>query len=209
MNDFHKKGYVGVKELVSNEVVDLVSQYALLDEILNYQTELSDNNSVTVKNTHSKYADTLMESLLLQLKPKMEYVTEMELIPTYSYYRVYRPGSTLKRHIDRSACEISTSICFNYYYEHETDNLKWPIFFNGNPIFLDPGDAVIYKGIDIPHWRNELKAPNLSYHIQGFFHYVNKNGPHVDEALDKRLFIGQKKKNNNSEFKKSYISTIN
>ena len=208
MNDFHKKGYVGVKEIISKEIVDLVSQYALLDELTDYQTEIVDNTTISVKNTHSKYADTLMESLLLQLKPKIEYVAEMELLPTYSYYRVYRSGSILKSHVDRPACEVSSSVCFNYYYEDETDTLKWPIFFNDNPIFLDPGDAVIYKGIDIPHWRNELKAPKLSYHIQGFFHYVNKNGPNVDHALDNRLFIGEKKKTNN-KFKKSYLSTIN
>jgi len=207
MNDFHKKGYVGVREILSKDIVDLVSQYAMLDEIVDYQTEISDINSVTVENTHSKYADTLMESLLLQLQPKMEYVTEMELVPTYSYYRVYRPGSTLKKHVDRPACEISVSVCFNYNYEDQTNNLQWPIFFNDNPVFLNPGDAVVYRGIDIPHWRDEFKAPNLSYHIQGFFHYVNKKGPHVNESLDGRPFIGAKKKINDN-CKKSYISTI-
>ena len=205
MNDFHNKGYVGVRELVSNEVVDLVSQYALLDELTNY--EIESGNNLQVENAHSKYADPLMESLLLQLQPKMEYVTEMELVPTYSYYRVYRPGSTLKKHVDRPACEISVSVCFNYNYEDQTNNLQWPIFFNDNPVFLNPGDGVVYRGIDIPHWREELKAPKLSWHVQGFFHYVNKKGPHVDQALDRRMFIGERK-STKTKFDKPYISAI-
>lgn len=205
MNDFHNKGYIGVRELVSSEVVDLVSQYALLDELTNY--EIESGNNLQVENAHSKYADPLMESLLLQLQPKMEYVTEMELVPTYSYYRVYRPGSTLKKHVDRPACEISVSVCFNYNYEDQTNNLQWPIFFNDNPVFLNPGDGVVYRGIDVPHWREELKAPKLSWHVQGFFHYVNKKGPHVDQALDKRMFIGERK-STKTKFDKPYISTI-
>jgi hypothetical protein len=106
----------------------------------------------------------------------------MELIPTYSYYRIYRPGSVLKKHVDRPSCEVSASICFNYFYEHETDTLKWPIFFNGTPLVLKSENLLVYKGMEVPHWREELKTSDLSFHIQGFFHYVNKNGPHTDHT---------------------------
>jgi len=208
MSQFHELKYVPVKELVSQETVELFSQYALIDELFNFNPEIQQEPDAQVKNAHSKYADPFAESLLLHLKPKMEYVTELELIPTYSYYRVYRPGSVLKKHVDRPSCEISTSICFKYDYKERNEDLIWPIFFNNQPVVLYPGDGVVYKGMEVPHWREELNAPEFSYHIQAFFHYVNKNGPYVEYALDKRISIGQKKETNN-KFKKSYLSTIN
>ncbi len=75
---------------------------------------------------------------------------------------------------------------------------------------LEPGDAIVYRGCEIEHWREQLSAPEYSYHIQAFFHYVDANGPNADQQLDKRLFIGQPKyiKEATKLASKSYLSTI-
>ena len=211
---FKEDKYIAVKEMLSQEVVDLASQYALIDEMTRFSKEGIVGDGTQVPDAHSKYADPLMESILLSLVPKMEYVTGLTLLPTYSYYRVYRPGMDLKPHIDRPACEISTTVCLKYNYQQLQNELVWPMFVQSKngPVGLGlaPGDAIVYRGCDIEHWREKLSAPEYSYHIQAFFHYVDANGPHSDQQLDNRLFLGQPKK---SEVKpnlvnKNYVSSI-
>ena len=53
-----------------------------------------------VPGAYSKYGDWVMETLLLYVMPIMKAKTGLDLIPTYSYTRIYRKGSILKRHKD-------------------------------------------------------------------------------------------------------------
>lgn len=211
---FKENKYVAVKEMLSQEVVNIASQYALIDEMTRFNREGIDGDGTQVPAAHSKYADPLMESILMDIIPKMEYVTGLKLLPTYSYYRVYRPGMELKAHIDRPACEISTTICLKYNYQQLQNELVWPMYVQSKDgplgLGLEPGDAIVYRGCEIEHWREQLSAPEYSYHIQAFFHYVDANGPNADQQLDKRLFIGQPKsiKEDTKLASKSYLSTI-
>lgn len=200
---FEDLKYQPIKQILSEEIIELVSQYALLDELTNF-TSVGDTQ---VPGAHSRYGDILMESLLIKLKPSIEFVSGKVLIPTYSYYRVYRPGHELKTHKDRPACEYSVTVSFNQNYQSMTNQYSWPMYVEGTPVHLDPGDAIVYKGVEVEHWRDKFDAPQLSYHIQGFFHYVDANGPYAEEALDKRMFIGQPKvpKNKSNLPNKSYI----
>jgi hypothetical protein len=45
--------------------------------------------------------------------------------------------------------------------------------YEWNRINLEPGDAAIYSGCEIEHWREEFKG---DWHAQTFLHYVDKNG---------------------------------
>jgi hypothetical protein len=196
MNTFNEKGYQPVKEIIGEELIHIATQYALLDEVTNFSPESKD---AQVEGSHSRYGDLLMESILMALHPKMEYVTGLKLIPTYSYYRVYRPGNELKPHTDRPACEISTTVSFGRNYQDAND-YKWGMFIEDKEIVLEPGDAIVYKGCDVKHWREKFSAPQFSYHVQGFFHYVDANGPHKDQALDKRNFIGEPRKVSSKDY---------
>jgi hypothetical protein len=201
---FNEKKYQPIKEILSPDIVSLVTQYALLDEMTNYTAE---GTNEQVPGAHSRYADILMESLLMKLKSSIEFVTDKKLLPTYSYYRVYRPGHDLKPHTDRPACEYSVTVSFGQNYQNETGKYSWPMFVEGTPVHLEPGDAIVYKGCEANHWREKFSAPEYSYHIQGFFHYVDENGPYASEVLDKRTFIGQPKTPNLKQNipNKSYI----
>jgi len=99
----------------------------------------------------------------------------------------------LKPHKDRPSCEISTTVCFGWHIEGDPNSTSWPIYMEGEKIIMSPGDVVIYRGCDLEHWRDEFKAPEGSWHVQGFFHYVDANGPYADYKLDKRSRIGFKK----------------
>ena len=67
---FNDAGYVFVKDILDKEIVTLASQYALFDQIQNFQPESGAN--AQTPGTHSQYADPLMESLLLKLHPIIE-----------------------------------------------------------------------------------------------------------------------------------------
>lgn len=186
-NEFKEKGYCIVKNAVSPELRDFVTQYALFDEMQDFNTEGMYGEG-QVPEAHSKYADPAMESMLLNLHQTMEENTGLELYPTYSYYRIYRPGDELKIHKDRPSCEISATLCFNYSYDSE--KYQWPIFMAGNKVVLEPGDMVIYRGCDLDHWRELFDLEEDVWHVQGFFHYVDKNGPYADFKWDRRDSIG-------------------
>lgn len=197
---FKEQGYCIVKSAISNELRDFVTQYALFDEMQDFNPD-----SAQVPNAHAKYADPAMESLLVMLHPIMETNTGLKLFPTYSFYRVYRDGDKLDSHRDRPSCEISATLCFNYSYDKE--EFSWPIYMEGSKVALEPGDMVIYRGCDLNHWREPLVSPNKDdWHVQGFFHYVNAEGQFAEFKNDKRPSVGLLKEYQQKQrFTKSYI----
>lgn len=179
---FNENGYTIVRNAVSKELTDFLTQYAFLDEKNNFESDIQ------VPGSHAKYADMAMESLLLMLQKVVEDSTGLSLHPTYSYYRLYRPGAELKRHKDRPSCEISMTVALgNHYVE---DGYTWPIFIDGQECVLNTGDILIYKGMQVEHWRNTFDASEGSWHLQTFLHYVNAEGQHSGWKYDKRPEIG-------------------
>lgn len=205
--DFEKNGYCVVRSAISSEIRDFVTQYTLFDEMQNFSPE--DPANAQVANAHSKYADPAMETLLVALHPIMEKATGLKLYPTYSYYRVYRNGDDLKIHKDRESCEISSTLCFNYSYDK--NKFEWPIIMDGTPVALNPGDLVAYRGCDLDHWRDVFEYPEDVWHVQGFFHYVDANGPYASFKNDNRNTIGVKQKQQPtiSQNNRSYITFTN
>jgi hypothetical protein len=187
VNEFKKNGYCVIKNVITDELRDFVTQYALFDEMQDFNSE-SMQGLAQVPNAHSKYADPTMEVMLLHLHKTMEENTGLSLFPTYSYYRVYRPGDDLKIHKDRPSCEISCTLCFNYSYDDT--KYQWPIYMAGNKVNLSPGDMVIYRGCDLEHWRDKFDMNEDAWHVQGFFHYVDQNGPYASFKYDERTSIG-------------------
>lgn len=195
MNSFKENGYIYKKNKISQDVCKIVTNYALFDEIQNYSKEYNlYGESSRVPNAHSKYADPLMESILIYLKNIIEEEIEISLYPTYSYYRVYRNNDDLSFHKDRESCEISCSVCFGYSYEQ---HLSWPLIVNNKEFKMSPGDILIYKGIELEHGRKPLISEKNVWHVQGFFHYVDKNGPYSNMKYDKREKVGINPMNNN------------
>ena len=125
----------------------------------------------------------------------MQELTAKDLVPTYSYHRLYTQGTELKRHRDRVSCEISTTLCLGY----DTSNIDaskypdwdWPMFIKEKdgteiPIHMKPGDMIIYRGCEVEHWREPLMGKN---HAQVFLHYNEKDGQ-FDVPNDGRPLLG-------------------
>jgi hypothetical protein len=198
VKEFREKGYTLVKNAVKQELRDVITQYALFDEMQDFTPDGSQ-----VPKAHSKYADPAMEAMLLHVHPLMEKHTGLELYPTYSFYRVYRNGDILHPHKDRPSCEISTTVCFNYSYDDS--QYTWPIIMDGNKVDMSPGDIVVYRGVDLEHSREEFTPPGDDWHVQAFLHYVDANGPYADYLYDQRNSVGELK---NKPVKKRYVQYL-
>lgn len=183
--------YFLIKDVLPKEVLDITYRYAIFDEIRNLGSK-----DFQVPTAYSKYGDPLTESILVNMQSIIENATGLRLYPTYSYYRIYRNGDLLKPHKDRPSCEISASICLGTNYDFDLS--PWPLFIDGDPIIINPGDMAIYFGLESNHWRNKLEAPPGSVHVQSFLHYVNADGPHADLKYDGRKTLGQHHSNKSS-----------
>ena len=109
------------------------------------------------------------------LAPKMSTLVARELLPSFSFWRIYRRGDVLNRHKDRNACEVSVTISLT----SAEDSACWPISVtdlhgNSHDIKLPLGSGVLYRGTEVDHWRDPL---TVSEHYQMFLHYVVADGP--------------------------------
>jgi hypothetical protein len=195
---FKQNKYQVIKQAVSFELVNFCFNYFLLKrDAIKYLTE---NNLIArnimhgrwddeqVPGAYSIYGDHVMETMLINVIPNMKEKTGLDLVPTYSYARIYEKGHKLDRHKDRHSCEISTTL-----------NLGgdiWPIYLEpsgqvgkeGIKIELSPGDMLIYSGCELEHWREPFEG-NLC--AQVFLHYNHLNGPLGKQNIyDKRPLLG-------------------
>jgi hypothetical protein len=187
---FAKNKYVVHEKAISKEIARLGAQYAIFDALQNYQDEGTIAQNAQVGSSHSKYADPFMESLELLLLPTVEESTGLSLYPTYSYYRLYKPGDDLLPHTDRPACEISLTINLGYFYNTKIKDYSWDIWVEGKSFRTEPGDMVIYRGLEMNHWREPFAAGRGSWQAQAFLHYVDANGPYAMCKYDARPMLG-------------------
>ena len=179
--DFAHVGYRVIPKLLPDRLRAFLYKYA----VKSAHAGRLDSGDASVPNAPCRYGDPLMESLLVALLPHISTETGMALDPTYSYFRIYRQGDSLKMHRDRPACEVSVTISLGY----EADTI-WPLWIETDAgriaVELDPGDGMLYKGIELLHGR---VAFNGARAVQLFLHYVNQSGPHREWKFDKRASL--------------------
>jgi len=158
-------------------------------------------NDSQVPNSYAKYADRVMETLLVDTIKVMQKKTGLKLVPTYSYTRLYRTGNILNRHKDRPSCEISTTLNLGgdpwpIYIDptgadnviHEYKGIIKPGAPKGVEVNLKPGDMLIYSGCELEHWREPFKGKLCG---QVFLHYNHADGRFAKTNLyDKRPMLG-------------------
>jgi hypothetical protein len=142
-----------------------------------------------VSKSFSWYSAPHTEGLMVYLKPVLERVTQKRLHESYTFYRIYYNEGILRRHTDRPSCEFSATICIEKTHD-------WPIFFEKldgtvSEINMNEGDLVVYKGMILPHWREEYKGGR---HTQIFIHFVDADGPFKSYRYDRRPVLGITKK---------------
>ena len=210
---FKKNKYTVIRQAISKDLAAFVANYFLMqkqvydtcrasryfspfENILGYYEEPDGQ----IPNTYSAYGNIAMETLLLKCQPAMEKATELKLYPAYTYARIYKKGDELKRHKDRFSCEISTTM--------NLGGDDWPIYLSPNEnvgapdgknitaaskakgvrVDLKPGDMLVYRGVELEHWREKFKGKEC---VQVFLHYNNRKTPGAkDNMFDKRPHLG-------------------
>jgi hypothetical protein len=168
--------YKLVKNFLTESERDLANKYFVIKHRSN-KNSFDENQMATSTCDSYWYGDPLAESFLLAKKELMEKETGLNLNPTYAFARVYTYLATLDKHKDRPSCEVSVTVMLGSSGE------EWPIYIDGKEFNLKPGDAAIYLGCEVEHWREEFKG---DWHSQFFLHYVNKNGPNAHLICDGR-----------------------
>ena len=212
---FKTKKYQVIRQALSQELSNFIFNYMMLQrDAVDFMVKNNKVNPVNpfmgkrddpqVPGAYSKYADWVMETLLMFMIPIMKQRTGLELIPTYSYTRLYEKGNILHRHKDRPSCEISTTLHlggdewpifldpsgqnFTIYGKEEKDKSVKPGAPKGIRVDLKIGDMLIYSGCDLEHWREPFEGKVCS---QVFLHYNHANGPFAKTNLfDKRPMLG-------------------
>jgi hypothetical protein len=203
--------YQVIKGAINYELANFIFNYFLLkrDAVkFMYENNIHAQSPILgtwtdqqIPNTFSCYGDFVMDTLLVKVLPKMQQETGLNLVPTYSYARVYKKGDTLHRHKDRPSCEISTTI--------NLGGEPWPIFIDGTgannvinerqnlvkpgapigtKVLLEVGDMLVYSGCELEHWREPFDG-NICGQV--FLHYNHVNGPFAEKnKFDGRQMLG-------------------
>ncbi len=180
--EFGEKGYSVVRSAIADG-----QRQSLFDYISTvFGSVAHPRGDALVPGSQVKYGDFVTEKLLTTIQPVIEDRVGFSVYPTYSYLRLYKRGDCLKRHRDRPACEISATLCLGY-----SPDSPWPIWLGSrsDPIAISllPGDMLVYRGIELAHWREPYEGECMA---QVFLHYVDQNGPHSEWKFDKRSGLG-------------------
>lgn len=133
-----------------------------------------------IPESHASYNYHQFLELLCEKTPEISRFLGEPVLPTYSYARVYHNGSTLERHRDREACEISVTL-------HLSGDGEWPIYIqkpNGEEVKLNlsSGEGMLYQGCVADHWRTRYEGTE---YVQVFLHYVRSRGENAWAVFDK------------------------
>jgi hypothetical protein len=211
---FKTKKYQVIKGALSKELANFIFNYMMLQrdavdfmvkhqKVNPYNPFIGTRTDKQVPGCYTKYADWVMETLLMYMIPIMKAKTGLELIPTYTYTRLYEKGNILHRHKDRPSCEISTTLHLggdswpiyldptgadNILSGTETTTIVKPGAPKGVQVDLKVGDMLIYSGCELEHWREPFEGNVCS---QVFLHYNHANGPFAKtNLLDGRPLLG-------------------
>ena len=197
--NYDEHGYALVRRLIPPEVAAAfidrlqtdLEQTGVSLQTYARQSPLLKQRSVEIYGYHYKP----MITFLWGLTPTMIELTGRDLLPTYNYFRIYRQGDVCRVHSDRASCEHSLSLTLAY-----SDGKVWDFDIGTEPIDkasavaddfgtagsstlgMEPGDAVLYRGVTRRHGRVTPNPNRWSAHM--FLHWVDRDGPYREYAFD-------------------------
>ena len=210
---FEKDGYLVIKDLWDPK--ELFVEVPEIRGQINYWGKKKDQFTfdhleTQVEGSLACYTRPEYRHIHTGIRLKLEKEIGRKLYNTYFYDRFYFAGQALTLHADRPACEISVSV-------HISSNIEecWPLWIKtpdtyndetktivkeegeSRSVCLKPGDGMIYKGCERPHWRDPLPSRHTgdvnirkldnkddTFYHQVFFHYVLADGRRAHCAND-------------------------
>jgi hypothetical protein len=197
--DYQKDGYATIRGLIPPEVaanllkqlqIDLAAAGKSFETFVQTQP-LSKQPTIEIPGHFYRPLTTF----LWGLTPIIGELTGADVLPSYDYFRIYQQNDVCRVHSDRPSCEHSVSLTLAY-----SDNIPWPLEvgtvrvseegpayedFGDEPysaVAMEPGDAVLYRGIDLRHGRTTPNPNAWSAHV--FLFWVERDGKFSQHAFD-------------------------
>lgn len=190
--DFGEKKYTTLRSLMPQSQMKAMRNY--------YREYVKNGfmpfNDAQVKRRYYEHNEPLAKFLHNNLTKIMSIIAGEEVKPSYVYAASYEEDAVLNPHTDRPQCEYSFSFQVDYLPEPENQISPWGLFvakpdaqfereigytsekfpsenqaIDKNPAaYLASGDALVYKGCELIHYRYALPKGHKSTSL--FFHYV-------------------------------------
>ena len=182
---YQEHGFFLAKNFIPRFFADYLKQ-VLNTHKINNKLEQGDPQ---VQNSLCIYGDPAFDTFALMSAPLLSKIVGKDLSPTYTYARIYLNDSYLLPHLDRKECEHSVTLFLGGNYDK-----LWPIWMQKSEVHktpqlcaLEEGDAVVYQGSKVHHWRDHFEGTD---YYQLFMHYVESDGKYKHLLYDTRPYIG-------------------
>jgi hypothetical protein len=166
---FQQQGYAPVGRLIHPFHIAALRRY-YRHQLRTGKLRLGDDQSPL---RYIAYNDPVARFFHQQLAPAVTTFAGEPVKPSYVYLAAYQPGAILEKHTDREQCEFSVTLCLDYAPEPHIAT-PWPLHLHKKSgrvtVFQAVGDALLYRGCQVPHSRDALPEGHSSTSI--FFHYV-------------------------------------
>jgi hypothetical protein len=178
--DFPNHRYAVERRLVGPDVCRLVYHFAVL---LRDTGQMMPPDS-RIPTAPRLYGHPLIDSLMTLYQRPIEAIVGDRLHPTYSYLRVHGRGDRMPAHRDRDASEVAVTINMG-------GDRAWPIWLrparDAVRVTLRPGDALLYKGREVSHWRRPYAGETQ---VQAMLFFVRARGEFAGLRFNGRRTLG-------------------
>lgn len=163
---------IKVENFISQDAVAIFNAYTW-EKITRSGSHLKNNNGDLASYIYESelgpcydiaHRDILGDVYTDLCKDKVEQLANKKLKYAGSFYRIYGPECTLKKHVDRDGYDYTITINIS----NNPDNYRWPIYTDTQEITLNPGDAFVCEGNKVPHWREKHEG---QWSTQLMLHY--------------------------------------
>jgi hypothetical protein len=165
---FIRHGYVNLSRLLSR--LQLLAIAVYYQQLIDRSANIGDSQCSSRVVVHN---ESLARFIQHQFQHLMIRIVGQTIRPSYVYFAGYQQGSVLEKHTDREQCEFTVSFLVDYGPANNGRSC-WPLCLetrNGtDQIYQQIGDALIFRGREIPHWRPELPSHHHSTSL--LLHYV-------------------------------------
>ena len=120
------------------------------------------------------YDEPVTQFVHRQLTRIISDITRRVVTPSYNYLAFYQGGAVLDPHTDRDECEYTLSLCIDATPDPHTYG-AWPLqvmtYEGALAITQGIGDGLLFRGRELPHWRDRLPDGYTASSI--LFHFVD------------------------------------
>ena len=167
------RGFAVLRGLMPHSVMDSLGRYY---QILAAEGRMPFGDGQSLR--YWAHNEQLASVLHREIHSALDRVIPEVVQPSYSYVCLYIEGAELPRHTDRPECEYTLSLAV---HSTPTAAKPWPLYLEipgrqrSFGARLGPGDGLVFRGREIPHYRKRLTGSDRVCTI--LFHFVPNNFP--------------------------------